>query len=78
VPQESLWARHSKQSKFLWEGLKKLGLEPFVENPDDRLVTVNTIKVAIPSPHPPPLERYPTRQYPEFCASFPCSDVTSN
>lgn len=42
---ESLWARHSKQSEVLWTGLKKLGLEPFVENPDDRLVTVNTIKV---------------------------------
>jgi alanine-glyoxylate transaminase/serine-glyoxylate transaminase/serine-pyruvate transaminase len=42
---ESLWARHSKQSEFLWAGLTKLGLEPFVEKPEDRLVTVNTIKV---------------------------------
>ena len=29
----------------LWEGLSALGLKPFVEKPEDRLVTVNTIKV---------------------------------
>ena len=28
----------------LWEGLAEMGLEPFVENPAERLVTVNTIK----------------------------------
>ena len=43
--QEKLWARHKRQSEDLWKGLKKMGLEPFCENPDDRLLTVNTIKV---------------------------------
>lgn len=42
---EETWARHEKMHKQLWEGLTKLGLEPFVEDPKDRLVTVNTIKV---------------------------------
>lgn len=43
--QEKLWARHKRQSEDLWKGLEKMGLEPFCENPDDRLLTVNTIKV---------------------------------
>jgi alanine-glyoxylate transaminase/serine-glyoxylate transaminase/serine-pyruvate transaminase len=30
---------------LLWKGLTALGLEPFVPNPSDRLVCVNTIKV---------------------------------
>ena len=30
---------------MLWEGLSKMGLEPFVEREEDRLITVNTIKV---------------------------------
>lgn len=43
--QESLWGRHKRLSEDLWKGLRKMGLEPFVEDPDDRLCTVNTIKV---------------------------------
>lgn len=42
---ESMWARHEAAHKQLWEGLSALGLKPFVEKPEDRLVTVNTIKV---------------------------------
>ena len=46
---EKCWARHEKLHKDLWKGLTAMGLEPFVENPDDRLVTVNTIKAYISS-----------------------------
>jgi alanine-glyoxylate transaminase/serine-glyoxylate transaminase/serine-pyruvate transaminase len=42
---KALWARHQEMHDRLWAGLRGLGLEPFVENEDDRLVTVNTIKV---------------------------------
>ncbi|CAK0772136.1 hypothetical protein CVIRNUC_003932 [Coccomyxa viridis] len=42
---EPMWARHQKLHEDLWKGLGELGLEPFVQNPDDRLCTVNTIKV---------------------------------
>eukprot|EP00887_Chlorella_sp_A99_P003976 scaffold11.g3976.t1 len=42
---DNMWARHLACHKQLWEGLTALGLEPFVEKPEDRLVTVNTIKV---------------------------------
>jgi alanine-glyoxylate transaminase / serine-glyoxylate transaminase / serine-pyruvate transaminase len=42
---ESMWARHDAAHKQLWEGLSAMGLEPFVEDPKDRLCTVNTIKV---------------------------------
>lgn len=42
---DSMWARHKRLHDDLWVGLHELGLEPFVENPDERLVTVNTIKV---------------------------------
>jgi alanine-glyoxylate transaminase/serine-glyoxylate transaminase/serine-pyruvate transaminase len=31
--------------EMLWDGLKQLGLQPFVEDPAERLITVNTIKV---------------------------------
>ncbi len=41
----SMWARHEACHHQLWEGLSTLGLEPFVANPEDRLVTINTIKV---------------------------------
>ena len=51
---ENLWARHERMHHKLWDGLKKLGLEPFVEKDADRLATVNTIKVrALPAPLPP-------------------------
>ncbi|KIZ02593.1 Serine--pyruvate aminotransferase [Monoraphidium neglectum] len=42
---EAMWARHSQAHRDLWEGLRALGLEPFVEKDADRLITVNTIKV---------------------------------
>ena len=41
---DHMWARHLAMHKQLWEGLAEMGLEPFVENPAERLVTVNTIK----------------------------------
>lgn len=42
---ENMWARHKRLHEDMWKGLQQLGLEPFVEDPADRLVTVNTIKV---------------------------------
>ena len=41
---EAMWKRHVDVHNQLWQGLNELGLQPFVENPDDRLITVNTIK----------------------------------
>ena len=49
---EPMWARHLARHNDLWEGLREMGLEPFVEDPDARLVTVNTIK-ARRHCHPP-------------------------
>ncbi|CAG5102996.1 Oidioi.mRNA.OKI2018_I69.chr1.g566.t1.cds [Oikopleura dioica] len=42
---EETWKRHKICQKKLHEGLKELGLELFVENQDDRLPCVTTIKV---------------------------------
>lgn len=42
---QASWANHERLYHKLWDGLTKLGLEPFVEDENDRLVTVNTIKV---------------------------------
>jgi len=42
---EAMWARHLAAHDDLWRGLGALGLEPFVENAAERLITVNTIKV---------------------------------
>ena len=42
---EAMWVRHEAVHQQLWEGLSAMGLQPFVEDPKDRLVTVNTIKV---------------------------------
>lgn len=42
---EPLWARHRAVHDQLWTGLSAMGLEPFVKDPAERLVTVNTIKV---------------------------------
>ena len=47
---ENMWARHTKVAQHLWTGLSDLNLEPFVEKPEDRLITVNTIK-ACPCSH---------------------------
>ena len=41
----AMWARHEAAHQQLWEGLAALGLQPFVEDPKDRLATVNTIRV---------------------------------
>jgi len=37
--------RHNEMHHLLWDGLKSLGLKSFVEKDEDRLITVNTIKV---------------------------------
>merc|ERR1711884_927532 len=42
---ENSWNRHLAAHHQLWEGLDKLGLKPFVENPEDRLSTVNCIAI---------------------------------
>merc|ERR1712072_949290 len=42
---EASWQRHLDAHNQLWEGLDKLGLKPFVENPEDRLATVNCISI---------------------------------
>jgi alanine-glyoxylate transaminase/serine-glyoxylate transaminase/serine-pyruvate transaminase len=42
---EKGWQRHNDMHHMLWDGLKEMGLEPFVEKEQDRLITVNTIKV---------------------------------
>lgn len=42
---EKLWKEHRACHEQLWAGLGEMGLEPYVQNPDDRLVTINTIKV---------------------------------
>ncbi|GAQ81592.1 Aminotransferase class V [Klebsormidium nitens] len=42
---EAAWARHQQMADRLYEGLKQLGLELFVEDPAARLPTVTTIKV---------------------------------
>ncbi|KAG1673233.1 hypothetical protein FOA52_013113 [Chlamydomonas sp. UWO 241] len=42
---ENMWARHTEMHHRLWAGLRSLGLEPFVKKDEDRLITVNTIKV---------------------------------
>ena len=40
------WDKHERMHHKLWDGLGKLGLKPFVEGDNDRLATVNTIKVS--------------------------------
>lgn len=42
---EPMWARHLEMHHLLWDGLRSMGLQPFVEKEEDRLITVNTIKV---------------------------------
>eukprot|EP00798_Chlamydomonas_sp_ICE-L_P006579 gene6579-3231_t len=42
---EPMWKRHLDCHNLLWDGLHSLGLKPFVEKAEDRLITVNTIKV---------------------------------
>lgn len=40
-----MWQRHADMHHMLWDGLRSMNLEPYVENEQERLVTVNTIKV---------------------------------
>jgi hypothetical protein len=40
-----MWSRHALMHEMLWAGLEELGLQPYVPNVKERLVTVNTIKV---------------------------------
>ena len=42
---DSMWKRHTELGKYLWNGLSEIGLEPYVTDPADRLITVNTIRV---------------------------------
>lgn len=42
---ENMWSRHQELHHRLWDGLKSMGLESYVEKDQDRLITVNTIKV---------------------------------
>lgn len=44
---QAMWERHARVQQHLWDGLSSMGLEPFVENKDERLITVNTIKVPL-------------------------------
>ncbi len=43
----AMWGRHRAAHEQLWEGLGDLGLQAYVEKEEDRLVTVNTIKVGV-------------------------------
>ena len=47
-----MWQRHTDMHHMLWDGLKEMGLEPYVPAEQDRLVTVNTITVRS---FPPPM-----------------------
>ena len=42
---DAMWKRHTQLGKYLWVGLSEIGLEPYVTDPNDRLITVNTIRV---------------------------------
>src|SRR5277367_1512551 len=42
---EARWDRHQQNQRALLAGIEAMGLEPFVENPADRLVTVTGVKV---------------------------------
>mmetsp|Transcript_9506 Transcript_9506/g.28846 ORF Transcript_9506/g.28846 Transcript_9506/m.28846 type:complete len:416 (-) Transcript_9506:304-1551(-) len=42
---DNMWGRHLELHHRLWAGLRSMGLEPYVEKDEDRLITVNTIKV---------------------------------
>lgn len=42
---EPMWKRHQEMHDLLWEGLSSMGLKSYVEKDQDRLITVNTIKV---------------------------------
>jgi aspartate aminotransferase-like enzyme len=64
---EAMWARHESVHKQMWEGLRGMGLEPFVKDDSDRLVTVNTIKVRAAASRAAPAGLADVRQ--AVCAS---------
>ena len=52
----NLWKRHEAMHHMLWDGLKSMGLESYIKNDAERLITVNTIKVSavrnkLPAPY---------------------------
>lgn len=47
----NLWKRHEDMHHMLWDGLKSMGLESYIKNDAERLITVNTIKVRLCSTH---------------------------
>jgi len=49
----------------LWDGLRGIGLEPFVEDPAFRLATVNTIKVQLRPPNLDLDPEYPCVRWPQ-------------
>lgn len=58
----SMWQRHTELHHALWDGLRSMGLHPYVAKDEDRLITVNTIKARAPPrshthSHPPPRGR---------------------
>ena len=42
---DHMWSEHRRLHEVLWEGLRSMGLEPFVKDEKERLATVNTIAV---------------------------------
>ncbi len=50
------WERHRQNQQALLAGIEAMGLEPFVENPSERMITVTAIKV------PPGVEDRKVRQ----------------
>jgi aspartate aminotransferase-like enzyme len=50
------WERHRQNQQALLAGIEAMGLEPFVENPAERMITVTAIKV------PPGVEDRKVRQ----------------
>ena len=52
------WQRHENMHHMLWDGLKSMGLKSFVQNDDERLITLNTITVR-PELCATPLQAFP-------------------
>eukprot|EP01025_Chloroclados_australasicus_P051152 TRINITY_DN59503_c0_g1_i1.p2 TRINITY_DN59503_c0_g1~~TRINITY_DN59503_c0_g1_i1.p2 ORF type:complete len:164 (-),score=20.81 TRINITY_DN59503_c0_g1_i1:229-684(-) len=42
---DNMWTRHAELHNMLWDGLKDMGLDYYVPKEQDRLVTINTVKV---------------------------------
>ena len=63
-----MWARHRALHLHLWEGLREMGLEPFVEKEQYRLISVNTIKVRLA--HAKPSKAASIMERPAVCMSM--------